>query len=229
MSIKGRVIRRIRTIPPRFEFHDMRLERGGFLSTYTCIVKGLPRRVELMHRGHAVAVLAVDFAAREVVMIQQPRHVKAFAEFPAAIRMLERAKAAGTGVTDPGSFIIDAAHLTVLELCAGMVDPGETEEHAAIRELEEESGYVIRPDQLTRVGNYFPTLGGSTEMITAFIARLEPNQHEVPAVGDGSEQIVVWRLSFEEAWRLMRDGQIRTVSALILLRELRIMDLEGRT
>jgi nudix-type nucleoside diphosphatase (YffH/AdpP family) len=229
MEIKGKIVRRVGQIPKRFEYRGTRLDRKGFLSIFSFVVDGFKWRLDLMERGHACAILLADFAKREVVMIEQPRPVKAYAENPAAKRAMERAAKAGVGVEDPGSFTVDASEVTVLELCAGMVDPGETPAQCAVREVREETGYVIREDQLIEAATYYSTLGGSTELITAYIARLDADQAETEADGDGSEQIVVWRIPFEEAWRHMEGGRIRTVSSNVLLRELKIMDIEGRT
>lgn len=228
MDIKGTIVRRIGAISKRFSYAGTRLEWKGFLSIFSFVVKDFDRRMDLMDRGHAVVIMPVDFAAREVCMIEQPRYAKAYADSPAAMRALERARDAGPGVEDQEEFTLDADDVTVLEMPAGMIDKGETPIGAAIRELREETGFVVRADQMVEVGTYFPSLGGSTERLTAFLVRLELDQPTVEPDGDGSERINVWRLPFEEAWRQLDGGKIRTASSNILLRELKIVDLEGR-
>jgi ADP-ribose pyrophosphatase len=54
------------------------------------------------------------------------------------------------------------------ELPAGLVEVDESEEAAARRELEEETGF--RAGQLRRVHQYFPSPGYSTERLTLFYA-----------------------------------------------------------
>jgi ADP-ribose pyrophosphatase len=55
---------------------------------------------------------------------------------------------------------------TMWELPAGTTDPGETPEHAAVRECEEEIGLV--PGRLERLGGFFPTPGISDEELIFF-------------------------------------------------------------
>lgn len=74
-----------------------------------------------------------------------------------------------------------------------------------------------------------PAVGGSTERMTAFIAELPDPVAMGGADGDGNEQIAVWRMTFEEAWRQMETRRIETASSMILLRELKIMDLAAKT
>ncbi len=228
MKIDGTIVRRVNEIPKQFEYIGTHLIRKGFLSLYAFWVDNIHRRLELMHRGHAVAILLIDATAREVVMIQQPRQVKAFAENALAIDALERAKMLGVGSVNMQSFMVDAEDVTVFELCAGMIEGNDTPVETAVRELQEETGFLIRPDQLEVVQEYYPSIGGTTERITAFFGMMEPNQPQGETRGDGSEQIVVWRMSFGEAFRLMRDGHIPSASSLILLRELQIRVLMGK-
>jgi 8-oxo-dGTP pyrophosphatase MutT (NUDIX family) len=54
------------------------------------------------------------------------------------------------------------------ELPAGMVDPGETLEEAAVRELLEETGYVAKT--LTYLNYYYPSNGSSNQEFYMFVA-----------------------------------------------------------
>ncbi|MEY4744405.1 MAG: hypothetical protein RL272_350 [Candidatus Parcubacteria bacterium] len=215
------LIRRIGKEPASFTYSDCRLERRGFLSIFSFAVSGKRGRLDLMDRGHAVVVLPADFRKRELYMIEQPRHVKAFASSAPGIEALERAKAGGAS---DGAFTLDAKDVSVFELPAGMIDPGETPAQAASRELREETGIVVAPEALREVAAYHPSIGGSTELMTAFIAELPDPAVTGDAGGDGGEQIAVWRMTFEEAWWLMASRRIETASSLLLLRELKIID-----
>ncbi len=220
------LIRRIGKEPKTFTYSDCRLERRGFLSVFSFAISGRAGRFDLMDRGHAVVVLPVDLRKRELYMIEQPQHAKAFVPPAPGAETLARAKTEGAS---PDSFTLDAKDVTLFELPAGMIDPGETPALAASRELREETGIVVAPEALRKVAEYHPSVGGSTERMTAFIAELPDPVAMGGADGDGNEQIAVWRMTFEEAWRQMETRRIETASSMILLRELKIMDLAAKT
>lgn len=216
-------VRKIGEHPATYRYEDVRLERKGFLSVFSFQL-GHDGRRELMDRGDAVVILPVDLAKREVYMIEQPRHVKAFAATPEGRAAKE---AAGRGEM-PAPLELPAEAVRVLELPAGMIDPGETPAQTASRELSEETGIIVPPEELVKVAEYYPSLGGTAERMTAFMAKLPDPVKMGPAEGDGHEHITVWKMSFDEAWAHVASGRIQTASSMVLLRELKIMELEGR-
>ena len=54
------------------------------------------------------------------------------------------------------------------ELPGGFVDPGETPEKAAVRELKEETGYGVK--KLQPLGAFYPSFGSTNEKIWLFAA-----------------------------------------------------------
>lgn len=216
------LVRSIGTRPKTYRISDCRLERAGFLSVYSFDVNG-EMRMDLMDRGHAVVVLPVDWKNREIYMIEQPRPVKAFVADREAAAMLERARRDDVD----GAVEIPAQGVAVLEMPAGMIDAGETAAQAASRELREETGLVVAPESLRKIAEYYPSVGGTTERMTAFFAELPDPVVMLDANGDGHERIDTWKMTFEEAWEQMRNGRIETASSMVLLRELKIIDLES--
>ncbi len=77
-----------------------------------------------------------------------------------------------------------------LEIPAGIVEPGETPEQGAKRELREETGYDS--GCLTPLYTYWPAIGYSTERMTIFLAT---DLRSDPLKGD-EEEIHVKRLPF---------------------------------
>jgi ADP-ribose pyrophosphatase len=77
-----------------------------------------------------------------------------------------------------------------LEVPAGIVEPGETPEQGAKRELREETGYDS--GCLTPLYTYWPAIGYSTERMTIFLAT---DLRSDPLKGD-EEEIHVKRLPF---------------------------------
>ena len=103
---------------------------------------------EVWRRGRAAAVLPYDPAADAVVLIEQFR-------LPALMAGL-----------DP----------VLVELPAGLCDPGESPEQTARRETMEEMGITV--GGLRRVGSFLLTPGGADELCELFVGRVE-----APAAG----------------------------------------------
>jgi len=104
---------------------------------------------------------------------------------------------------------------SMLEVPAGSVDPGESVEEAAQRELQEETG--CRADRLHRLGGFFISPGYCTEFMHLFLAT---GLSEAAAAADADERITVERFPLAEALRLVEAGEIRdgkTIIGLLLV------------
>lgn len=91
----------------------------------------------------------------------------------------------------------------LLELPAGGVDPGETPEQAAIREMQEETGYL--PGKLEALGGFFVAPGYCQEYLHLFLATdLSPSRLDA----DDDEDIELVPTSWEEMPGLLESGAI---------------------
>jgi ADP-ribose pyrophosphatase len=102
----------------------------------------------------------------------------------------------------------------LLEIPAGSVDPGETPEACARRELAEEIG--CRAEDTIRLGGFYLSPGYATEFMHIFLARgLSP----AAADPDEDEQIDLAEMPLTEALRMARAGELcdaKTIAALAL-------------
>jgi len=106
-----------------------------------------------------------------------------------------------------------AAGGRILEVPAGKLDPGETPEVCAARELEEETG--LRTGRLEALGWIFTTPGFSDEKIHLYAAF---ELQDVGARPQEDEHIECLRLSLAEALELVWRGELTDAkSALALL------------
>lgn len=231
------MIGRIGKAPDRLVYSGFRVERKGFLSIVTYAIAGHGRRLEMLERGHAAVVLPVDFRTRELYLLSEIRANKPFGAFERGRAWIRQVMRDAFTAKDE-TFEIAAAEARIFEVCAGMIDADpetgelvETPKAAAVRELREETGLVVAEDDLRHVASYLPSVGGSCEMVHAYIADLPEGHADAiqPPPGDGNEEIDVYRMSWDEAFGLLRDGKIETASTGLMLRELKILDLEGRT
>lgn len=55
------------------------------------------------------------------------------------------------------------------EFVAGIIDDGESPKEAAIREIKEETGYIV--DEIISLGEFYPSFGATDEVIYLFYAK----------------------------------------------------------
>ena len=100
----------------------------------------------------------------------------------------------------------------ILALPAGMIEEGEEAEKAAIRELEEETGYLASNIEFLR--EYHPSVGYSDEKITIYLAT---NMVKTKQRLDDEENINVIEIPLEEIIEMLDKNEIITASSTIAL------------
>jgi len=209
-------------MPDKFGYQCCRIERKGFLSIFSFGLHDRKHRHDMMYRRDAVVVMPVHFERREIYMIEQPRFLRAFVETSEGATAL--AESNGGAET---SFEVPIDTVLTPELPAGVIDEGESPRETALRELKEETGIVVPESALEEVATYYPSVGGTTERLTAFIAKLDDSAEFEKPEGDGAELIRVWKMTWDEAFDMIRNSEIKTASGNLLLRELMLRDARG--
>ncbi|MGB6291395.1 MAG: ADP-ribose diphosphatase [Vibrio anguillarum] len=147
---------------------------------------------EMFERGHAAAMLPYDPARDEVVIIEQIR-----------VGALEH------------------AHPWQLEIIAGVIDPNETSEQVIRREAMEEAG--IEVNRIEKISSYYPSSGGCSELLDVFVGEIDATQAKgVHGLDYEGEDIKVHVMSREEAYRLVKNGQIENGASIIALQWLEL-------
>lgn len=104
------------------------------------------------------------------------------------------------------------------EIPAGKLDPNESEENCARRELLEECG--VTATRWTRLGLLHNAIGYSNEHIVIYLAEgLTEGEQQL----DEGEHLEVYRVPFEEALAMCDDGRItdvKTITGLFWLERL---------
>lgn len=136
-----------------------------------------------------------------------------------------RGSAACLAVHGDGSLVLvrqyrHAVRSDVWELPAGRIDPGESPENGARRELEEEVG--LRPARIELMARFWTTPGFCDEELHIYRAS---ELTVVPTRPDPDERIETRRVSLEEARAMIARGEVRdgkTLVALLLEGERRV-------
>lgn len=156
---------------------------------------------EVLMRAPAVGVMLYDPVADACVMIEQFR---------------------------PGAWLA-GRNPWMLEIVAGMIEPGEAPEEVARREALEEAGVTV--GALEFICEYFPSPGSSTEYLVLYAARVDSKAaggiHGLPEEG---EDIRVTVLTLAELTDRLKQGRIDNAAALIAIQWLLLhhADLQSR-
>lgn len=194
---------------PRFTLKDLKISEKkrvyqGFFAidqyvmTYPRFDGKPPKALkrEIFERDHdAVAILPYDPVTKEVLLIEQFR--------PGAL-------------SDPDS-------PWLIEVVAGMIDDHETPEQAAVRELNEEAGIKIKKEDLTRICAQYPSPGGASECTTLYLAKTSlAHIADHGGLDVESEDIRVFKVKAEDAFKECFNGRIHNAAALITLMHLQL-------
>ncbi|MGB3726333.1 MAG: ADP-ribose diphosphatase [Glaciecola sp.] len=143
---------------------------------------------EVFERGHAVAVLPYDPIRKELVFIEQFR-------YPA----LE---------TSESPWLI--------EIVAGIIEPGEEKEDVCRREAQEEAG--IELEQLLPMCSYLPSPGACTERVDLFLAKVDATTAKgIHGLDTEAEDIKVLRVGLDEAKAWLKSGKLDNSAVIIAL------------
>ncbi|MCF7971349.1 MAG: NUDIX domain-containing protein [Methylococcaceae bacterium] len=146
---------------------------------------------ELFQRGNCVAVLLYDPDADKVVIIEQ-------------FRMGPMGQAE----------VRERAWL--LEIVAGAIEVGETAEEVAYRESAEEAGCVVQEMRL--INEFYTSPGGTSEKISLFYGRIDASEvGGIHGLDHEHEDILVYTVSFAEAYAMIEDGRIESAIPIIAI------------
>jgi ADP-ribose pyrophosphatase len=98
----------------------------------------------------------------------------------------------------------------IYEIPAGRLEPKESAEKCALRELAEETGYTV--GSLEKLASFYTSPGFSDEIIHVYLAR---DLTEGNARPDEDEYLEVVRLPLEEALEMISRGDIKDSKTMI--------------
>ena len=147
-------------------------------------------RREIFERRNAVAVLLHDPVADTLLVIEQFR---------------------------PGAALRDAQGAWMVEIVAGIVESGESNEDVVRREAQEEAGCTI--DMLEHIIDFYPSAGGSTEIVSLYYAPVDLSTvpTSIHGLPEEHEDIRVSVIPRHTALAWLKAGKIQASLAIIAL------------
>lgn len=143
---------------------------------------------ELFERGHAAGVLLYDPVRDMVTLTEQFR---------------------------PGAYSA-GWYPWLIEIVAGIIDPGESAETTAVREAREEAGAEI--GDLVRIADLLASPGGSSETIRLFCARVDASRlGGIHGMANESEDIRVFAVPADEAIAWLGTERINNSTTMIAI------------
>jgi len=100
------------------------------------------------------------------------------------------------------------------EIPAGTIPPGSDPADCVLEELKEEAGCTADKSELVHIGNYFPSIGSSSQIFHCYYAR---NVKQITTELDGNEILEAKWFTKDETKNMMSDGTIKDGFTLVLL------------
>ncbi|WP_017347500.1 ADP-ribose diphosphatase [Pantoea sp. A4] len=143
---------------------------------------------EVFERGHAAVLLPYDPQRDEVVLIEQIR-IPAYDSSPSP---------------------------WLLELVAGIIEPGESTEEVGRREAMEEAGLNV--GRVKPILNYLSSPGGTSERLSIMVGEVDASQAGgCHGLEEENEDILVRVVSREQACQWVEEGIIDNAASVIAL------------
>jgi ADP-ribose pyrophosphatase len=178
------------TILKKESFYKGFFELNRYHFTHKLFAGGESKLImrEVFERGHAVAVLPYDPIRDELVLLEQFR-------FPAM-------------ETNDNPWLI--------EVIAGIIEPGEDLDDVCHREADEEAG--IKLANLTKISSYLASPGACTERIHVYLAKVDASTAKgIHGLDSEAEDIKVLRVPLDQAKQWLSEGIIDNSTAIIAL------------
>ena len=110
----------------------------------------------------------------------------------------------------------------LIEIVAGIIDKGESCEQTAIREVKEEIGIDLKPEDLCFITSEYPSPGGISEMVTLYVAKADlSNLGNHGGLEIESEDIRVFKAKLDDAYENVMNGRIHNSVAIIAIMNLK--------
>jgi ADP-ribose pyrophosphatase len=154
---------------------------------------------EVFERGHAAAVLPYDPVLDRIVLIEQFR---------------------------PGAYAA-GLHPWLVEVVAGIIDPGETAEQVVRREAVEEAGVEI--GEIEKVAKCMVTPGACSEYVEIFVGRVDASKcGGVHGLAHEHENIRAFALAVDEAEKMLAAHEFTNVVTIVALQWLLLNRMQLR-
>lgn len=155
---------------------------------------------ELFERGHAAAMLPYDPVRDQIVLLEQFR--------------------VGALGSDNSPWL--------LEMVAGMIEPGESASEVMVREAEEEAGLVVGRSRFAL--SYLVSPGGTSERIHVYVGEVDSRKATgLHGLAEEGEDIRLHVVSREQAYRWVEEGRIDNAATVIALQWLQLHLAEIRS
>ncbi|CCQ95630.1 ADP-ribose pyrophosphatase [[Clostridium] ultunense Esp] len=160
-----------------------------------------------LHREEIYKGKVVELAVDQVLLPDGKRSTRELVFHPGAVAVL--------AVTKEGKFIFveqfrKALERDLLEIPAGKLEPGEEPLTSAMRELEEETGYMA--DSWIFLSRFYTSPGFSNEVVHLFLAKgLKAGRHHL----DDDEFVEVYELTEQEIFEEMARGRIADAKTIL--------------
>lgn len=100
------------------------------------------------------------------------------------------------------------------EIPAGTIPPGINHDDCVIEELYEEAGCIVKKEDLSYIGNYYPSIGSSNQLFHCYHAR---NVEQSTSETDKNEILEAKWFTQNEIKKMILDGMIKDGFSLYAL------------